>query len=72
MIKKRILIEGMSCEHCVNHVRKVLQKLEGVTKIEVNLKGNFAIIEAADNVRDGEIEFAIDNAGYEVLVVETL
>ena len=30
MIKKKLSIEGMSCQHCVMHVANALKELEGV------------------------------------------
>ena len=27
-MKKKILIEGMSCEHCVGHVKEALEELD--------------------------------------------
>lgn len=71
-MKKKILIEGMSCEHCVNHVSVALQELAGVTKVEVNLGGKHAILDASKDINDEEIKGAIDEAGYEVTGIEVL
>ena len=37
-MKKKILIEGMRCEHCVGHVKEALEGLDGVTSVEVSLE----------------------------------
>ncbi len=71
MIKK-ITIEGMSCEHCVNHVTEALKELNGVVKVEVNLASNNAIIETSQDVKDGDIKSSIDDVGYEVTGIEVL
>ncbi|UZQ48907.1 heavy-metal-associated domain-containing protein [Clostridium kluyveri] len=71
-MKKKILIEGMSCGHCVNHVKEALSELNGVTNVEVNLASKTAIIEATVDVEDKDIKFAIDDAGYEVVGIEIL
>jgi len=71
MIKK-ITIDGMSCEHCVNHVTQALKELSGVIKVEVNLASNNAIIETSQDVKDEEIKSSIDEAGYEVTGIEVL
>jgi len=71
-MKKKILIEGMSCEHCVNHVSVALNELSGVTKVEVNLAGKHAILDASQDINDDEIKSAIDEAGYEVTKIEVL
>ncbi|MDF2671791.1 MAG: copper chaperone CopZ [Clostridiales bacterium] len=71
-MKKKILIEGMSCGHCVNHVKEALSELNGVTSVDVNLDGKYAILDAKKDVKDEEIKFAIDDAGYEVVGIEVL
>ena len=32
-MKKVIRVEGMMCEHCVAHVKKALEAVEGVTAV---------------------------------------
>ncbi|WP_186430078.1 heavy-metal-associated domain-containing protein [Clostridium sp. BSD9I1] len=71
-MKKKILVEGMSCGHCVNHVKEALNELNGVTSVDVNLDAKTAIIEASIEVKDEDIKFAIDDAGYEVAGIEVL
>lgn len=71
-MKKKISIEGMSCEHCVNHVTTALNELVGVSKVEVNLAAKNAIIEASQEVSNEDIKDAIDEAGYEVTTIEVL
>lgn len=71
-MKKKISIEGMSCEHCVNHVSVALQEIAGVTKVEVNLGGKHAILDASHDISDEEIKNAIDDAGYEVKHIEAI
>lgn len=71
-MKKKILVEGMSCGHCVNHVKEALNELNGVTSVDVNLDAKTAIIEASIEVKDEDIKFAIDDAGYEVVGIEVL
>lgn len=71
-MKKKILIEGMSCGHCVKHVKEALSELSGVTSVDVNLNSKSAIIEASADVDDEKIKFAIDDAGYEVVGIEAI
>jgi copper ion binding protein len=72
IMKKKILIEGMSCGHCVNHVKEALSELNGVTSVDVNLDSKSAVIEAAADVKDEDIKFAVDDAGYDVVGIEVL
>jgi len=68
-MKKIILIEGMSCGHCSNHVSEALKDL-GAKNVEVNLDKKFATAEINDSITDEAIKAAIDEAGYEVVKIE--
>ena len=65
-MKQKISISGMSCGHCVNHVKEALSEVKGVSNVEVNLDGKFATINADDSVNNEAIKAAIADAGYEV------
>ncbi|AGA68678.1 copper ion binding protein [Desulfitobacterium dichloroeliminans LMG P-21439] len=69
-MKKKVSIEGMSCGHCVNHVREALSELNGVTQVEVSLEGKHAIVEANQDVSGDAIKAAIEEVGYEVVGVQ--
>jgi len=71
-VKKKILVEGMSCGHCVNHVKEALMELEGVISVNVALDDKTAILEAGKDINDEAIKFAIDDAGYEVAGIEEI
>lgn len=66
-MKKRIKIDGMSCEHCVMHVESALNEL-GAKHIHVNLLEGYA--EADLDCPDDKIREAIYEAGYEVIEIE--
>ena len=67
-MKKKILIEGMSCEHCVGHVKNALEGLDGVTSVEVSLENNCAIVETTNS--NEELKEAIEEEGYDVVKIE--
>jgi copper ion binding protein len=69
-MKKKIYVEGMSCMHCVNRVKKALEGMAGVNGVTVDLEGKFAVIEADPSPADTEIKTAIEDAGYEVKGIE--
>ncbi|ADL53135.1 heavy-metal-associated domain-containing protein [Clostridium cellulovorans] len=69
-MKKKIVIEGMSCNHCVNHVTNALEEIKGIKDIVVMLDTKTAIVDAEESVKDEEIKFAIDDAGYDVVSIE--
>lgn len=67
-MKKIISIEGMSCGHCVKHVKDALEELQDIDTVEVDLENKQAVIEG--NVSDEAIKEAIEEAGYDVTNIE--
>ena len=68
-MKKKILVEGMSCGHCVAHVTEALKEI-GATDVEVSLEKKLATVEVADNITDQAIKLAIEEVGYDVVGIE--
>lgn len=64
-MKKIINIEGMSCMHCVSRVEKALAKLNGVTDVQVDLKGKKAEVEV-ENISDEMLKETIEDLGFDV------
>lgn len=69
-MKKKVLIEGMSCGHCVKHVTEALSELNGVSNVAVNLEAKTALFDASADVKDEAIKAAIDEVGYEVVGIQ--
>ncbi len=67
-MKKTLSVEGMSCNHCVMHVREALVGVPGVTSAQVDLAKKQAIVEGA-NFDDEALKAAVADAGYEVVAV---
>ena len=65
---KTVSIEGMMCAHCVAHVTKALNGLDGV-KAEVSLEKKNAVLDCGREVSDDEIKKAVEDAGYEVTAI---
>lgn len=65
-MQKTLKIEGMMCQHCVAHVTKALQSVEGVTGVEVNLKKKTAVVELEKEVSNEVFVEKVVDAGYEV------
>ena len=70
-MKREIKIEGMSCAHCVKRVSDALQKVEGVTNVEVDLENKTALVES-DNVSSDVLTNVIEELGYDVKEVNEL
>ena len=64
-MEKTIDVEGMMCKHCVHHVTKALEGIEGVSNVRVSLDDNNAIVDVAEVVADEALVAAIVDAGYE-------
>ena len=71
-MKIKVLIEGMSCGNCANHVTEALSGLSGVSKVEVKLEEKFALIEAENTLAEDTIKSAIEEVGYEVVGIEVI
>ena len=65
-MKKTLLVEGMMCQHCVAHVTKALQSVQGVASVEVDLKKKTALVELNEAVENETLVSAVAEAGYEV------
>ena len=63
-MKTHILtIEGMSCDHCVMHVRKELGKVSNVQDVRIGT----ARVEIDENATSyDDLKKAVDTAGYTV------
>lgn len=68
MEKKIINVEGMSCSHCENAVKKAVGELNGVKGVDVSLNSKTVTVEYdADTVSLESIKEAIEDQGYDVI-----
>ncbi|HBN82884.1 MAG TPA: heavy metal transport/detoxification protein [Clostridiales bacterium] len=65
-MKKKVGIEGMTCDHCVKRVENALKELDGVKNVKVNLKKKTADMELEVDLSSDKIKAAVEDAGYEV------
>mgnify|MGYP001151513403 FL=1 len=71
IMRKKLYIEGMSCNHCVNHVNKALSGIAGVKSVNVDLDNKYALVDMEDEISDELLKNAvIDEAGYELIKIE--
>ena len=69
LTKKTLLIEGMTCAACSARIEKVLNKIDGVTRANVNLSTNKAIVEFPSGlIDDNALIKAVEKAGYKAEV----
>ena len=70
LMTKTVMIEGMMCQHCANHVEEALLKVNNVKKVKVSLNKKCAVVKSKDEVLDEDIKKAIADAGYEVVEIK--
>lgn len=68
MVSQTIRVEGMSCDHCVETIRKAVGQMGGVSSVEVNLEKKEVSVDF-DESKTGasEISAKITDAGFEVV-----
>ena len=65
-MEKTLNVEGMMCQHCVAHVKRALESVEGVEEAVVDLDAGTATAKLAHDVPEDVLAAAIVEAGYEV------
>jgi copper ion binding protein len=70
-MKKTLEIRGMTCEHCVKRVNKIISGCDGVSDVSVDLQKMEAAFECDPHHTDiGSIVKAINEFGYTALEKE--
>ena len=70
-MEKKLLIEGRSCNHCVNHVKTALtEDIKGIDVKEVNLDGKYALVDMAAGVNEDELKALIADLGFELKAIQ--
>lgn len=67
MSKTTLKIEGMMCEGCVKSVREGLEKVPGVSSVDVNLKKGTAAVQH-DGASEEDLLRAVVDAGFRASV----
>lgn len=66
---KTLNVEGMMCMHCVAHVQKALEEVEGVSSVQVDLEKKTAVCTISAEVADEALISAVEKAGYTAAVI---
>lgn len=64
-----LLVDGMTCDHCVGAVTDELSALNGVTAVFVDLRPGSpspVTVQSTGPLDDGEVRAALAEAGYEL------
>ncbi len=67
-MNKQLEISGMSCGHCVSHVKSALEGIEGVSQADVSLENHQADVTLSAEVVDADLITAVEAAGYQAAV----
>lgn len=66
-VNTTLVVEGMSCSHCENRIKKALGKLEGISNVTVDLKTKEVKVEHDTELSDiNVIRYTIIDQGYDV------
>jgi copper chaperone len=68
MEKRTFKVTGMTCEHCVMHVTKALESVEGVKSAKVSLKKNEATVKFDETATTEAMVAAVQGAGYQLSI----
>ena len=60
-------VYGMSCSNCALHVKKAVEKLDGIKEVNVNLITNSMSVIKDDSLSSDKISHAVSQAGYKAV-----
>ena len=67
MMQTKLNVEGMSCSHCENAVKKAVSAINGVAGLAVDLAGKTVTVTHDGSVAVERIKNAIEEQGYDVV-----
>ncbi len=66
MDERTYIVEGMTCDHCVNAVRTEISAVSGVTSVDVDLETKLVQV-SGEQIDDAAVFAAVEEAGYEAV-----
>jgi copper chaperone len=63
--QRTYVVDGMSCQHCRATITDAVQRVPGVSGVQVDLDRGTVTVRGAD-ADDAAVRAAIDQAGYQV------
>jgi copper chaperone CopZ len=66
MEQRTYIVEGMTCDHCVNAVRGEVAGVAGITDVQVDLDTKLVQV-AGEDIDDAAVFAAVEEAGYEAV-----
>lgn len=62
-----IKVKGMMCPHCEAHVKKALEKIDGILEATADHKTGTVVITAEKEIAPDAVKAAVEDAGYEYI-----
>ena len=66
MEQRTYIVEGMTCEHCVEAVRSEVSGVPGISSVDVDLDSKLVNV-SGDDIDDAAVFAAVEEAGYEAV-----
>ncbi|MEP7054623.1 MAG: cation transporter [Actinomycetota bacterium] len=66
MTTETFAVQGMTCAHCVHAVTSELNKLPGVSAVEIDLATGLVSVDSEAPLQRVSVAAAVDEAGYEL------
>lgn len=66
MEQRTYIVEGMTCDHCVNAVRTEIGGVAGISDVAVDLDTKLVQV-SGDDIDDAAVFAAVEEAGYEAV-----
>jgi copper chaperone len=63
--QRTYVVDGMSCQHCRATISDAVQRVPGISGVQVDLDRGTVTVRGAD-ADDAAVRAAIDQAGYQV------
>lgn len=61
------VVEGMSCQHCVNAVTAEVRRIPGVEHVQIDLTKGAVTVTSAVALELDAVRAAVDEAGFQLL-----
>ncbi len=59
-------VVGMTCDHCAGSVREELGRLDGVSRVDVDLATGSVDVTSAAPLDGDDVKVAVEEAGYQL------
>lgn len=61
-----LLVDGMTCDHCVSSIRSAVGGVDGVTDVAVDLASGQVTVTADGAPDEAALRAAVEDAGYDL------